>query len=89
MFAEQHQDSVLIDVDRTSFVEQENIKKQRQSKNQDGSAPYDVLLDVLEAIGQDKSNLSSKASKGIFDKAQNLISVIYKYAIAPTVGYTY
>jgi hypothetical protein len=46
-------------------------------------------LDVLDAIGQDKANLSSKAAQGIFSKASNLISVIYKYAIAPSVSYTY
>lgn len=51
--------------------------------------PFDILLDVLDAIGQDKNKLTSKASKGMLDKAQNLIGVIYKYAIAPTVGYTY
>jgi hypothetical protein len=44
---------------------------------------------VLDAIGKDKANLSSAAVQGIFGKASNLISVIYKYAVAPSVSYTY
>jgi hypothetical protein len=47
------------------------------------------LLDVLDAIGQDKTNLVANSSKGMLDKAHSLIGVIYKYAIAPTMGYTY
>jgi hypothetical protein len=31
----------------------------------------------------------SKSALGLFGKAQNLLGVFYKYAIAPTVGYTY
>lgn len=44
---------------------------------------------MLEAISQDKVSLSDKSTVGLLNKAQNLISVIYKYAIAPTVEYTY
>lgn len=73
--------------DRRSYIEQE--EQEEKKKDSDDAAPYDVLLDVLDAIGQDRANLSSKAAVGIFSKAQNLLGVFYKYAIAPTVGYTY
>lgn len=80
----------MAEVDRRSFVKQEEREKEKEKSDKDKeAAPYDILLDVLDAIGQDKTNLSSQSTVGIFNKAQNLLSVVYKYAIAPTVGYTY